>query len=285
MIEKAAGSQADVVFIDLEDSVAHGEKEAARQNVIAGLNTLDFGGTARSFRINATDTQWCHDDLIEVVSAAGANLDFVIVPKVKSARDVWFVADLLTQLESKLGLPLGKIGLEATIEDVEAFENLAAICSASDRLEAVSLGIGDLAASQGMRLGHIGVEVSSYPGDIWHYRRNRLIMAARSAGIDALDGPYAAFGDESGFIESAHSFALLGGTGKWCIHPSQIALSNEVFSPTQAEIEQARAAVDAVRSAEAIGAGSASLDGMMIDAATARSFQVTLDLASACGLL
>ena len=283
MIEKAAGSEADVVFMDLEDSVAPGEKEAARQNVIAGLNTLDFGDTARSFRINATDTQWCHDDLIEVVSAAGANLDFVIVPKVKSARDVWFVADLLTQLESKLGLPLGNIGLEALIEDVEAFENLAAICSASDRLEAVSLGIGDLAASQGMRLGHIGVEDSGYPGDIWHYHRNRLIMAARNAGLEALDGPYAAFMDGEGFLRSARSFSALGGIGKWCIHPAQISLANEVFSPTADEIARATAAVEAVRAAEENGSGSASLDGMMIDAATARSFQVTLDRAEACG--
>lgn len=285
MIEKAAASDADVVFLDLEDAVAPSEKAAARQNVSRSLNTLDFGSSARGVRINGLATPWCHDDLIEVVTVAGRNVDLVIIPKVKGERDVWFVDDLLSQLERKLGLPLGHIEIEALIEDVEAFENLAAICSSSDRLRAISLGTGDLSASQGMRLGHIGIDRTDYPGDIWHYHRNRLIVAARSAGIDALDGPYAAFGDSEGFVSSASSFAILGGLGKWCIHPSQIALANDVFSPTVAEVAQAQAAIDAVREAEADGSGSASLDGMMIDAATARAFQVTLDRAEACGLV
>jgi citrate lyase subunit beta/citryl-CoA lyase len=289
MIAKAAGSAADLVFLDLEDAVAPSEKEGARKNVIAGLNQLDWGRSVRSYRINGVHTQWCHDDIIEVVTGAGTSIDVIIVPKIKAPRDVWFVDDLLTQLERKLGYEVGRIGIELLIEETEALACVEEICRSSERLEAVILGIGDLSASQGMRLGHIGVTDGDaalrYPGDVWHYARNRMIVAARAAGIDAIDGPYANFANGPGYERSAASFSMLGGVGKWCIHPSQVEIANRVFAPTTEEIERAQSVIDAVHEAEARGEGAANLDGVMIDAATTRLFQGTLDRAHQCGLV
>ena len=289
MIAKAAASDADLVFLDLEDAVAPSAKEGARANIVAGLNDLDWGTTVRSYRINGVHTPWCHGDIIEVVSGAGANIDVIIVPKVKGPRDIWFVDDLLTQLEQKLGLEVGRIGIEVLVEEVEALACVEELCRSSERLEAVILGVGDLSASQGMRLGHIGVTDGDaavrYPGDVWHFARNRMIVAARSAGVDAIDGPYANFANPKGYERSAAWFSMLGGVGKWCIHPSQVALANAVFAPTEEESANAQAAIDAVAEAEARGEGAANLNGMMIDAATTRLFQVTLDRAAACGLL
>jgi citrate lyase subunit beta/citryl-CoA lyase len=289
MIAKAASSQADLVFLDLEDAVAPSQKERARENIVEGLNGLDWGRSTRAYRINGVHTRWCHDDIIEVVTGAGANLDVIIVPKVKSSRDVWFVDDLLTQLECKLGLEVGRIGIEVLIEEVEALATVDQIARSSPRLEALILGVGDLSASQGMRLGHIGVtdgeQAVKYPGDIWHYARHQVIVAARSAGLDAIDGPYANFANPAGYERNAATFAILGGVGKWCIHPSQIEIANRVFAPTLDEIARAQAAVKAVQEAEARGEGAASLDGVMIDAATARLFEVTLHHAQQCGLL
>jgi len=289
MIAKAAASDADLVFLDLEDAVAPAEKPGARKNIVAALNDLDFGRSVRSYRINAVSTVWCHDDLIEVVSGAGRNIDVIIVPKIKAPRDIWFVDDLLTQLELKNGLEVGRIGLEVLIEETEALSRIEEICLCCPRLEAVILGVGDLSASQGMRLGHIGVtdgdDAIRYPGDVWHYARNRMIVAARAAKIDAIDGPYANFGSPKGYEKSAATFSMLGGVGKWCIHPSQIEIANRVFAPLPDEIAQAKAAIEAVKAAEAQGLGSANLNGIMIDAATARLFEVTLDRARQCGLL
>ena len=289
MIAKAAASDADLVFLDLEDAVARSAKAAARKNVVAGLNELDWGNSVRSYRINSVDTQWCHDDIIEVVTGAGANIDVIIVPKIKGPREVWFVDDMLTQLECKLGLEIGRIGIEVLIEEVEALARVNEIATCSPRLEAMILGIGDLSASQGMRLGHIGVtdddDSIGYPGDVWHYARNQMIVAARAGGIDAIDGPYANFASPAGYEHSAATFSVLGGVGKWCIHPSQIDVANRVFSPTQDEIDNAMAVIDAVAVAEASGDGAAKLGGVMIDAATTRLFEVTLDRARRCGLL
>jgi citrate lyase subunit beta/citryl-CoA lyase len=289
MIAKAAASDADLAFLDLEDAVAPEEKENARANIVAGLNELDWGRTVRAYRINGVHTKWCHDDLIEVVSGAGANIDVIIVPKVKSPRDVWFVDDLLTQLEHKLGLEPGRIGLELLIEETEALACVEDIAASSPRLEALILGVGDLSASQGMRVGHIGVTDGNggpigYPGDIWHYARNRMIVAARANGIDGIDGPYAFFGNPEGYRREASWVAALGGAGKWCIHPSQVAIANEVFAPTPEEITQATEIVNAVSEAEAKGLGSANYNGIMIDAATTRVFETVLDRARLCGL-
>jgi citrate lyase subunit beta/citryl-CoA lyase len=289
MMAKAAQSDADLVFLDLEDAVAPAEKEGARGNVVAALTDLDWGSTTRAYRINGVHTAWCHDDLIEVVTGAGHAVDVVIVPKVKAPRDVWFVDDLLGQLERKLGLEVGGIGLEVLIEETEALAGVEAIAAASPRLEALILGVGDLSASQGIRAGQIGAagagdEPLAYPGDMWHYARNRMIVAARAHGLDAIDGPYADFRNPGGYRREATWAATLGAVGKWCIHPSQIAVANEVFAPSAAEIGQARAVVDAVRAAEQEGLGAANLNGVMIDAATARIFEAVLRRAALCGL-
>lgn len=284
MMSRAAGSEADLVFLDLEDSVAPAQKEAARRPVGEALASLDWAGKTRAVRINGPHTQWCHDDVVEVVTRAGPALDIVIIPKVKAPRDVWFVDTLLSQLEAKIGLPIGGIGLEVLIEETEALARVEEIAGCCPRLEALILGVGDLSASQGIRAGHIGGGAERYPGDMWHYARNRMIVAARAAGIDAVDGPYANFRDEEGYRREAAWSATLGAVGKWAIHPAQIAPANEVYSPTAQEIERARAVVAAVRDAEAGGSGAANLGGTMIDAATARVFETVLVRAERAGL-
>jgi citrate lyase subunit beta/citryl-CoA lyase len=285
MIVKAAASAADLVFLDLEDAVAPAEKERARQPIVAALNELDWGTKTRGVRVNGTHTHWCADDVTAVVEGAGANLDIVIIPKVKAPRDVWFVDTLLTQLETKLRLPIGRIGIEILIEETEALARVEEIAACCPRLEALILGVGDLSASQGMRLGQIGATDDRYPGDVWHYARNRLIVAARAAGLDPIDGPYGAIRNPDGYRREAIWAATLGAVGKWAIHPSQIDIANEVFAPTDQEIAQAVAVVAAVRDAEAAGAGAATFQGTMIDAATARIFEGVLDRARRAGLV
>ena len=275
MLVKAAASSADVVVIDLEDAVAPSAKEHARAHAVAALSGLSWGQSARAVRINAVETPWCHDDLIAVVSDPATAPDVVVVPKVYGPREVWFVDDLLSQLERKHGLEPGRIGLEILIEDVRALARVEEIASCSPRIEALVLGVGDLAASQGMRLGHIGAG-SVYPGDIWHHARTRMIVAARAAGVEAIDGPHADYADMDGFDRTSQTFALLGGSGRWCIHPSQIEHANRAFAPTPQEIAEAERVVAAVTAAAARGDGAALLDGTMIDPATARNFELVL---------
>lgn len=287
-IAKAVASGADMVFIDLEDSVVAAEKANARTRAARAVSELDWGRSGRGVRINAVSTPWCHDDLIEVVTIAGEHIDVVILPKATGPREVWFVADLLSQLEVKLGLAQGRIGIEVIIEEAVALERVGDIAVCSPRLESLVLGVGDLAASLGMRLGHIGLTdgaAAAYPGDVWHHARMRLITAARAAGIEVVDGPHSDVRDLAGAEASAASFALLGGGGKWCIHPTQIEVVNRVFSPSQAEIDEAVTVIAAMEAASAAGEGAASLDGVMIDAATARVFEQRLDRARLCGLI
>ncbi|TDK98160.1 MULTISPECIES: HpcH/HpaI aldolase/citrate lyase family protein [Mycobacterium] len=290
MIEKAIASDADLAFLDLEDAVAPDEKVAARANVIAAFNDHDWGKTIRAYRINGVHTQWCHDDLIDVVTAAGPNVDIIIVPKVYGPRDIWFVDDLLNQLEIKLGLEPGSIGLEVLIEEAEALGCVEAIAAASPRLEALILGLGDLAGSQGIRPALAtqtadGDQSVHYPGDIWHHARTRLIMAARANGLDPIDGPFANVVDTATYRRDATWVATIGAVGKWCIHPSQIAVANTVFAPTAQEIEQASAVMGALHEAEAAGHGAATFNGMMIDAAVSRIYEPVLERARMCGLM
>lgn len=288
MIAKAAASDADLVFLDLEDAVAPAAKPSARAKVVAGLTQLDWGVKTRACRVNGVETQWFLDDLTAVVAGAGGRLDLIILPKVKSVRDIWFVDDLLTHVERQHGLQPGGIGLEVLIEETEGLARVEDIAAASPRLEALILGVGDLSASQGIRATHIGTgsdpnDVDGhYPGDMWHYARNRVIVAARANGLDAIDGPYANFANPDGYTREATWSANLGAVGKWCIHPSQIAIANRVFAPTTVEIETARKIVTAVRQAEADGLGAASLDGIMIDAATTRVYELLLERARLC---
>jgi citrate lyase subunit beta / citryl-CoA lyase len=282
MMEKAAASAADLVFLDLEDAVAPADKVGARKPIVEALNTLDWGTKTRAVRVNSTGTMWCHDDVVEVVSGAGKNLDVIIIPKVKAPRDVWFVDTLLNEIEMKLGLPIGKIGIEILIEETEALARVEEIAACCPRLEALILGVGDLSASQGMRLGHIGESGDRYPGDVWHYARHRLTVAARANGLDAIDGPFADFKAPDGYRKEAGWATTLGMVGKWCIHPSQIELANETFAPTEREVARAKQVLEAVKAAQG---GAANLNGTMIDAATARVFEVVLERARQIGMV
>lgn len=285
MIERAAASDADLVFLDLEDAVSPHEKVPARKHIIEGLNSLDWGAKTRAVRINGVHTHWCYEDLVEVVGGAGQNIDVIIVPKPKAPRDVWFVDTLLTQLEGQFGLEAGKIGLELLIEETEALTRVEEIAACCPRIEALILGFGDFSASQGMRLSLHGRGEGKYPGDPWSYHRNRMIVAARANGLDAIDGPFADFRDEDGYRREATWASALGAVGKWAIHPSQVPLANDVYSPTDAEIARAQKTIEQVRAAETAGAGAASAGGVMIDAATARLFEVTLERARLTGKL
>jgi citrate lyase subunit beta / citryl-CoA lyase len=269
MCEKAARSGADLVFLDLEDACAPIAKEGARSTVVSALTSLDWGRTVRAVRVNGLDTLWCHGDIIEVVEGAGEALDVLIVPKARGARDVWWVDVLLTQLETKLGLDR-RIALEVLIEDAEGLANAVEIARASDRLEALIFGAGDLSASQHARVDGNFEPVSDYPGDFWHFARVQVVTAARVAGIDAIDAPYPAYQDPDGYRRSAEHGALLGFDGKWAIHPSQIPIANEVFAPTAEEVAEAQRSIEAYRAAEAEGVGAIGHDGRLVDAAHMR---------------
>jgi citrate lyase subunit beta / citryl-CoA lyase len=269
MCEKAARSGADLVFLDLEDACAPLAKEGARSTAVAALTGLDWGRTVRAVRINGLETPWCHGDVIDVVTGARHALDVLIVPKVRSARDVWWVDVLLTQLEAKLALER-RIALEVLIEDAEGLANVVEIARASERLEALIFGAGDLSASLHARVDGNFEPAGEYPGDFWHFARAQVVTAARIAGIDAIDSPHPAYRDLDGFRRSAVHASLLGFDGKWAIHPDQVPIANEVFSPTPQEVEEARATMEAYRKAEAEGVGAIGRDGRLVDAAHMR---------------
>jgi citrate lyase subunit beta/citryl-CoA lyase len=269
MFAKSAASGADMVFLDLEDACAPAEREMARGKAAAALRELDWGTTTRAIRMNGIDTRWAYGDVIEVVTAAREALDVIIVPKVRSARDVWWVDVLLTQVEQTLGLTK-KIALEVLIEETEGLENVGEIARASPRLEAIIFGAGDFSASQGARVDTNFDPIVDYPGDMWHYARARIVVAARSAGVDAIDAPFPNYRAPDAYRVAAQNAGAMGYVGKWAIHPSQVEIANEVFAPTEDEIEHARKVVAAYREAEAAGRGASGLDGMLVDAAHLR---------------
>lgn len=269
MCAKAPGSGADLVFLDLEDACAPSAKEGARSIAVDALTQQDWGRTVRAVRINGIDTQWCHGDITELVTGAGRHIDVLIVPKARRARDVWWVDVLLTQLEEKLGLER-RIGLEVLIEEAEGLANAAEIAASSDRLEAIIFGAGDLSASLRARVDGNFDPVGDYPGDFWHFARATVLTAARAAGIDAIDAPYPAYEDPEGYRRSATRASLLGFDGKWAIHPGQVGIANEVFSPSAEEIAAARDSIEVYRGAEAEGVGAIGRDGRLVDAAHMR---------------
>ncbi len=275
MCEKAASAGADLVFLDLEDACAPSAKEGARATAVAALTGQDWGRTVRAVRINGLETPWCHGDIIEVVTGARDALDVLIVPKARSARDVWWVDVLLSQLEAALGMTK-RIALEVLIEESEGLTNAFEIARASDRLEAVIFGAGDLSASQRARVDGNFDPVSDYPGDFWHYARYQVLTAARAAGIDAIDAPYPAYQDPDGYRRSAVHASLLGFDGKWAIHPSQVPIAHEVFSPTAEEVAAARESIEVYRRSEAEGVGAIGRDGTLVDAAHMRLAENTL---------
>ena len=271
LFEKAAASRADYVFLDLEDAVAPDEKEAARRNVIEALRDVDWRGSNKtiSVRINGLDTHYMYRDLIDVVEQAGAHVDTILVPKVGVPGDIYTVDALLTQLEQAMGLS-DRIGVEALVETALGMANVEAVAAASPRLEALHFGVADYAASCRARTITIGGLNPDYPGDQWHSALSRMLVACRANGLRAIDGPFGDFGDPDGFIAGARRAAALGYEGKWAIHPAQIDLANEVFTPPESEVDQARRVLQALEEAAAAGRGAAQLDGRMIDAASAR---------------
>ncbi len=283
MIAKAVASSADLVFLDLEDSVAPDQKSTARAKVIQALTTLDWGKKTRAYRINDLSTEYAYQDIISVVEEAGAYIDIIIVPKVKSAKDVWWVDVLLTQIEKRLKLP-HRIGLEVLIEEVEAIVNIEEIALASPRLEALIFGPADYSASQGMDSRVVEGQVDEYPGDPWHYVRSRIVIAARLAQIDAIDGTYADFRNPVGYRREAMRARVLGFAGKWAIHPSQIGLANEVFSPSAEEVAYARRLNQVYKEAQEQGLGAVAFEGKMVDVAVVRGVQSVLQKADMIGM-
>ncbi len=282
MLRKGAESAADHVFCDLEDAVAPSVKVEARDKIAWALNNLDWGKKTRCVRINDVTTEWCHGDIITVVEKAGANIDTIMLTKPYTAADVIFLDRMLGQLEKKLKLGR-RIGIEVLIEEVQALQNVEEISRCSDRLECLIFGMGDYSGSQGIDTRAIG-ESGAYPGDIFHYVRFRVTMAARAAGLDAVDGPYANFKNEEGFRTEAARAKALGMVGKWAIHPSQIAPAIEIFSPDAREVARARQIEAAYREAEARGLGAVQVNGVMVDVAVLRLVRNTLDKAELYGL-
>ncbi|MEZ5559912.1 MAG: CoA ester lyase [Pseudomonadales bacterium] len=282
MMSKAAGLDIDHVFLDLEDAVAPSAKPGARGMIVEALNGLDWKPRTLCVRINDVDTEWCHDDIIEVVTGAGAKLDTIMLTKAKRASDVIFVHLLLDQLEKKLGLTR-RIGIECLIEEVEGIMHVHEIASCSDRLECLIFGMGDYSASQQMQLGYVGAS-GSYPGDIWHYPRYQMTVACHANGIDPVDGPYANFRNPDGYRREAERAYTLGMVGKWAIHPSQVELANAVFTPDPEAVESARKQKQAYEEATAQGLGAINVDGVMVDAASIRIVQNLINRADLIGM-
>jgi malyl-CoA/(S)-citramalyl-CoA lyase len=285
MLEKAPRLGADVVMLDLEDAVAPDDKERAREQVIDALRELDWSGCSVSLRINGLDTHWCYRDVVDVIEQAGRHVDTVLIPKVSCAGDVHLVATLLSQIEAAVGLP--HIGISVLIETAAGMHNIdeiAAACPA--RMEAMVFGVADYAASLQSHTTSIGGSTQAYSvrtdggaehwGDQWHYPLARIAVACRAHGLRPIDGPYGDFGDPDGYRTAARRAAVLGYEGKWAIHPSQIALANDVFTPDAAAADKTRRIVAAMAEAAREGRGAVSLDGRLIDAASLRMAEVLL---------
>jgi malyl-CoA/(S)-citramalyl-CoA lyase len=281
MIERAAASDADYVFLDLEDAVAPGDKVKARGNVIKALTEIDWRARGKTIcvRINGIDTPFMYRDLIEVMEQAGGRLDTILVPKVGVAADLYLCDALMTQIEAarNIGEPAG---IEALIETALGMANVETVArDGSRRLEALHFGVADYAASNKARTVSIGGLNPDYPGDQWHYALSRITVACRAYGLRAIDGPFGDFNDAEGYLAAARRGAALGIEGKWAIHPSQIALANSVFSPSEAEAQRAERILIALEEAAKAGQGAAQMDGKMIDAASARMAENIIDTA------
>lgn len=260
---------ADMTFLDLEDSVAPLEKESARAKVVDAIKNLDWGERTLCVRINAWDTQWTAYDVMEVVGNAGERLDEVMLPKVQTAAEVVALDLLLTQVEAKAGLPIGHTGIEAQIETARGLINVEEICAASPRLEAIIFGPADFAASMEMPVLTGGVQIPEYPGDHFHYVFNKILMAGRANGLQVIDGPYLYVRDSDGFRDYCNRTKTLGYDGKWALHPDQVTILNEVFSPTQEQFDRAHAILDAYqRATESERMGAVMFGDEMIDEAS-----------------
>ena len=282
LFEKALNSAVDYVFLDLEDAVAPGDKEQARVNVIQALLDLDWRGAGKtiSVRINGLDTHYMYRDVVDLMEQAGDRLDTILIPKVGVPSDVYMVEAMVNQIEQGKGFET-RVGLEALIETALGMANVEAIAAYGGRLEALHFGVADYAASNRARTVNIGGLNPDYPGDQWHFALSRMTVACRAYGLRAIDGPFGDFKDPDAYRAAARRAAALGIEGKWAIHPSQIELANEIFSPPEAEVDRARRILKELEVAAAEGRGAAAVDGKMIDAASARMAENVVRLAEA----
>ena len=288
MLDKAQGLPADQVFLDLEDAVAPLAKPGARKNIVAALRDGDWAGKARVVRVNDLTTQWTYQDVVELVEGAGGYLDAIMLPKVQEAAHVQWLDLTLTQLEKALGLPVGGIGIEAQIENAKGLVNVDAIAAASPRLETIIFGPADFMASINMKSLVVGALHPDYPGDQYHYILMRILMAARTHDLQAIDGPYLQIRDVDGFREVARRSAALGFDGKWVLHPGQVEAANEVYSPSQQDYDHAELILDAYAhyTSEAGGRlGAVMLGDEMIDEASRKMALVVAAKGRAAGLV
>ena len=268
-LAKGPNVPADMTFLDLEDSVAPIEKEAARARVVDAIKNLDWGDRVLCVRVNAWDSKWTAYDVLDVVGNAGDRLDEVMLPKVQSAAEVVALDLLLAQVEAHAGLPIGHVGIEAQIETTRGLINVEEICAASPRLEAIIFGPADFAASMEMPVLTGGVQIPEYPGDHFHYVFSKILMAGRANGLQVIDGPYLYVRDPDGFRDYCNRTKILGYDGKWALHPDQVTILNEVFSPTQEQFDKAWAILDAYRDAtEGQRMGAVMFGEEMIDEAS-----------------
>ncbi len=294
LFEKAATSDADVVFLDLEDAVAPDDKVKARKNIIQALNDIDWGHKSMSIRINGLDTHYMYRDIVDVVEQAGERLDLIMIPKVGTAADVYAIDMLVTQIEDAKGYKK-RIGFEHIIETALGMQNVTEIAAASKRNESLHFGVADYAASTRARTTIIGGVNPDYAvltdpdangardvhwGDMWHYALARMVVAARANGLRPIDGPFGDFSDPDGYNAAAQRAAVLGCEGKWAIHPSQIELANTVMSPSEADVSKAKRIIEAMKQAAAEGKGAVSLDGRLIDYASIRQAEVLVEKAA-----
>jgi citrate lyase subunit beta/citryl-CoA lyase len=271
MFEKALNSEADFVFLDLEDAVSPNDKISARENVIKALKEMDWRGKGKtiSVRINGLDTHYMYRDVVEIMMQAGEYVDTLLIPKVGVSGDVYMVDCMVNQIEQERNLK-NKIGLECLIETALGMVNIEEIAKSSSRLEALHFGVADYAASLRARTVVIGGLNPDYPGDQWHHGLAKLAATCRAYGLRPIDGPFGDFNDPDGYIDAAKRGAAIGIEGKWAIHPSQIQHANEVFSPPAKEVEKANRIIEELKKAAEEGKGAAQLDGRMIDAASER---------------
>jgi len=293
LFEKAARSAADVIFLDLEDSVAPDEKAEARKNIVQAIEDVDWGGKTLSLRINGLDTHYMYRDIVDVLEQSGERLDLIMIPKAGTAADIYAVDMLVTQIETATGRKK-RIGFEMIIETALGMMNVDEIAAASPRNESLHFGVADYAASTGARTTGIGGPHPDYGvltdvvegaarryhwGDMWHYATSRMVVAARAHGLRPVDGPFGDYSDPDGFEAQAKRAAVLGCEGKWAIHPSQIALANEVYSPSAVELAKARRILEAMEQAQKDGKGAVSLDGRLIDIASIKQAENMVRLA------
>ncbi|MGH3355901.1 MAG: HpcH/HpaI aldolase/citrate lyase family protein [Nocardioidaceae bacterium] len=287
-LEKAKGLDADQVFLDIEDAVAPLAKPDARKNIVAALNEGGWGEKIRVVRVNDWTTQWTYRDVIEVVEGAGANLDCIMLPKVQTAEQVVALDTLLTQIEKTVGLDVGRIGIEAQIENAEGLINVDAIATASPRVETIIFGPADFMASINMKSLVVGEQPQGYDvGDAYHYILMRILMAARAYDKQAIDGPYLQIRDTEGFTRVASRSAALGFDGKWVLHPDQVVVANEVYSPRQEDYDHAENILDAYdwfTSEQGGKKGSAMLGDEMIDEASRKMALVVSAKGRAAGM-